>query len=332
MSDLEDFLRHVPEDGTAIGNATLQRLLKWPEKKYLEVREQLLAKGQVFKSAGRGGAIRRSGAVKDDERLLALLPVDGSTIGKTRLLEKLGWDEDRYFAARDRLVDTGKVVRGVGRGGTLRLAETPIDAPVAMPAQPDARSNRRPPVSDAERAPDNREERYYKALAETLRTQWAKDRSFTRVEVEITAKQGRRDTGGRWSRPDLTAVSLTRYRYIPGVFLDVTTFEVKTIEALDVTGVYEALAHRRSATRAYLLCVADGPLTDGQKERIIPVEEEAARHGIGLFVIDNVRDHETWTERCEARRFDADPEKLNDFIARQLSGELQQNILEWLRG
>ena len=52
--------------------------------------------------------------------LLALVPLDGSTIGNTSLREKLGWDEDAYATVRDALVDLGLLEKGKGRGGAVR--------------------------------------------------------------------------------------------------------------------------------------------------------------------------------------------------------------------
>jgi len=43
----------------------------------------------------------------------------------------------------------------------------------------------------------------YEPLASVLRAQWAREKSFSHHHVEITAQQGRRSTGGRWTRPDL---------------------------------------------------------------------------------------------------------------------------------
>jgi type I restriction enzyme M protein len=63
--------------------------------------------------------------------LLARVPTDGSTIGNGALREALGWPEDRYNAAKDALVANGSLLKGQGRGGTVRRAG---DAPQAKPA------------------------------------------------------------------------------------------------------------------------------------------------------------------------------------------------------
>ena len=68
--------------------------------------------------------------------LLHQVPADGSTIGNGAVRETLGWDEARYTAAKDALVANGTLLKGQGRGGTVRLAAgstTPAPAPVATP-------------------------------------------------------------------------------------------------------------------------------------------------------------------------------------------------------
>ena len=59
--------------------------------------------------------------------LLSLVPADGSTVGngslRGSLADKLGRsvDEAEYLAARDALVDAGSLIKGQGRGGSVRL-------------------------------------------------------------------------------------------------------------------------------------------------------------------------------------------------------------------
>src|ERR1035441_4896420 len=70
--------------------------------------------------------------------------------------------------------------------------------------------------------------------------------------VEVTARQGRRETGGTWTRPDIVAAALRVFPHVPGKFFDLITFEVKPFDGIDVTAVFEALSHRRAATQAYV--------------------------------------------------------------------------------
>jgi hypothetical protein len=149
--------------------------------------------------------------------------------------------------------------------------------------------------------------------------------------LEETAKQGRRDTGGTWSRPDIVVVSVSNYPFVPGKHLDVTTFEIKPSGGVDVTAVYEALAHLRAATRAFVLLHVPAESQASLQQRIDDVYEEANRHGIGLIVAEKADDYDTWDFRIEAVRRETDPIKLNDFIAAQLSQESKQKLQKWCR-
>ena len=64
-----------------------------------------------------------SGLLNDSNVLFAHLPADGSSIGNGSLRELLGWNEKRYLAARQPLIDVGRVLTGKGRGGSVRRAE-----------------------------------------------------------------------------------------------------------------------------------------------------------------------------------------------------------------
>jgi hypothetical protein len=59
----------------------------------------------------------------DSSALFDQVPADGSPIGNQKLRELLAWDEERYQAARQPLIDAGKLTTGRGRGGSVRRAE-----------------------------------------------------------------------------------------------------------------------------------------------------------------------------------------------------------------
>ncbi len=67
----------------------------------------------------------------DRARLLALVPSDGSAVGNTALIRQLGWAENRYWYARDSLLEAGVIVRAKGRGGAVRRAH-PDEGPAPV--------------------------------------------------------------------------------------------------------------------------------------------------------------------------------------------------------
>jgi hypothetical protein len=181
----------------------------------------------------------------DRARLLALVPADGSTVGNTALIRQLGWAANRYWYARDSLLEAGVIVRAKGRGGAVRRVHPDEgDVPTAS-AEAEL-------IGEAALAYVH-EADLYPHIQETLETFWAKERQIEPLAVEITAAQGRKATGGLWTRPDLVSVAVRTYRYLPGKYMEVVTFEVKPSDAITVTAVYEALAHLRSATHAYVI-------------------------------------------------------------------------------
>jgi hypothetical protein len=170
-------------------------------------------------------------------------------------------------------------------------------------------------------------------MARVLRTDWARDNRYRDFVVEITARQGRRDTGGRWTRPDLTIVSSTTLMFYPTKIFDVTTFEVKPTDMFDVTAVYEALSHRRAATRSYVLVhIPQEQQQQGTVQAAVEqVSAEAKRHGIGLIVAADAGTYGDWDVEVEAARHEPDPVLLNDFLSAQLSRGVKDEIVAWFR-
>ena len=67
-------------------------------------------------------AMKTPAPLDDTSILFAHLPADGSSIGNGSLRDMLGWNETRYLAARQKLIDDGRVLTGKGRGGSVRRA------------------------------------------------------------------------------------------------------------------------------------------------------------------------------------------------------------------
>src|SRR5262245_47874552 len=254
----------------------------------------------------------------DRTRLLALMPPDGTAIGNIALRRALEWSEHRYWYARDSLLEEGTIVRARGRGGAVRLVLPEESATAETVAEAEL-------VGEATLAYVHEAE-LYPPIRNTLEAFWAKERQIEPLAVEITAAQGRRRTGGRWTRPDLVSAAVRTYRYLPGKYMEVVTFEVKPFDAIDVTAVYEALAHLRSATHAYVIF----HVPNEQEETVKLTIEEACHvgrhHGVGVIVIGDPADFDTWEEREEARRVEPDPQRLDEFIAAQLSSEAHDRI------
>jgi hypothetical protein len=254
----------------------------------------------------------------DRARLLAHVPSDGSTVGNTALMRALGWNERRYWYARDSLLEEGAIARARGRGGAIRMVH--LEEVSVADAVGEAEL-----VGEAALA-SVREVELYSPIRETLLNYWAKERQIEPLAIEITAAQGRRRTGGRWTRPDLVSAAVRTYRYLPGKYMEVVTFEVKPFDAVDVTAVYEALAHLRSATHAYVIFQVPADQEESIAETIDETCRIARSHGVGLIVMSDPADFATWEEKEQARRSEPDPQRLDEFIAVQLSQEAHDRI------
>jgi hypothetical protein len=118
---------------------------------------------------------------------------------------------------------------------------------------------------------------------------------------------------------------------LPGRVLDVLTFEIKSWRGLNVTAVYEALSHRRAATHSYLACHVPDEQLESMQDLLDDIASEGRKHGIGLIIIGDPTDFQTWDFREEAERSEPDPGRLNAFIQTQLSQGTRDQILKWFK-
>jgi len=276
----------------------------------------------------------QSKKIEYSQLLLSLIPQDGTNIGNVTLRQQLRegltkkgdtLTDDDYWQLRNELIDQGLIEYGKGRGGSVHLvptkaeeratteAQTPIDTE-AIPAAP------RIPV----------EAELYEPFHMAIKNGYVKENRIKRFVSEITALQGRRATGGKWTRPDVTLIAVRTYKFTPGKRLEVITFEVKPSIESALEGVYEALAHSAFAHRSYL-AVDVSTIADGQDipdERIV---QECTRHGVGYINFDNVADYDTYEIKCPAELNEPDPYNVDNFIKTQISATNQDQLGEDLQ-
>lgn len=248
----------------------------------------------------------------------------GGNAGNRRLMRELGWPEEDYWSVRDRLVDQGFLRLYRAYGGAVALVPQESQEELVTSGVGDQESQQ-PDFSQVREV----ERDLYEPVAAVLRDAWARHNRFRHHVVEITASQGRRNTGGTWSRPDIAVAAMRVFPFLPGKYFDLITFEVKPKWAINVTGVYEALAHRRAGTQSYLWLHCPDPLVN--TDSIAKIEEEAERHGIGLILASDPGNHETWIQKCDPQRVEPDPEALNEFITLQLSDGAKDELAAWVR-
>lgn len=250
----------------------------------------------------------------DEDMLMGLVPPNGDPIGNLSVLRQLGWDNEKYWRVRDRLLDLGTIVTGKGKGGSVRRVIEVVEPIV--------------PSATVQRA--SGEAALYEPLLKVLSTDWIR---FMRIKpdqihFEITAKLGKKDTGGTWTRPDITAVSVRTFPHLPNKYLDIWTFEVKSVDWLDVTAIFEASAHASRATRSYAVLQVPEESNSRTKQIVERCEREAERLRVGLITFMQPSSFATWEPRVDAPRIETDPELLEDFIA-QLSDEAKERLSRW---
>lgn len=62
----------------------------------------------------------RPSLAEDRKAFLAALPKRSESIGNGALRAFLGWREDRYWKVHHSLADDNRIVRGRGRGGSVK--------------------------------------------------------------------------------------------------------------------------------------------------------------------------------------------------------------------
>jgi hypothetical protein len=171
----------------------------------------------------------------------------------------------------------------------------------------------------------------YDPFHNAVRNGYVKDNDIRRYVSDETAKQGRRNTGGKWTRPDITLIAIRTFLYLPKQ-LEVISFEIKPSIDVALEGVFEAAAHSAFAHRSYVAFPEPNPGSNGQIddplfERIF---DECERFGIGLILFDIPVTWDSFDFQVTARRHNPDPASVDNFISTQISAENQRELRDLL--
>jgi hypothetical protein len=287
-----DLLGH---DGKAKNKATLRKALALEEAEFERGCDEL-RDARLVQGSGRLARLGSAAGVSPEaEQILAALPRDGSLIGNVRLRSRLELDNETYRHARQELLDANLVRLGRGRGGSLARSEAA--------AQAGAKTDSRLVTQERE---------LYGPFVEWLRTSLS-DQSLPFVHVGETATpRDRARSSGQWSRPDVTAVQVLSYAWLPDVVLEVSTYEIKrAADAQRLESVYEAAAHSRWAHRTSLV-VEQSSETGSLQDAIL---DELGRFGVGLYVMWRRPDGEFEArEEIPPARRQPEPEALDELL------------------
>ena len=257
----------------------------------------------------------------DSGRFIEKLEEAGGSSSNPSLRAVLTWTEARYWRTHAQLADAGRIIRGRGYGGSVSLVPEAIDVEQANDSVEDIIENSATIV--------RKELDLYNPAKDVIETSWVRERAFDSYLVEITALPGRRNTGGTWTRPDISVLASKAYPYLPNRFFEIVTFEIKSSEAINVTGVFEALSHAQFATLSYVIFNTDGQDFDKQFKDTQRVISLATQHGVGLITTKDISQYPSWDERVRPRRKTPDPEQANLIISTCFSDNSREQVIKW---
>lgn len=252
------------------------------------------------------------------DSFIEALEAAGGSCGNSRLRRELGWDEDFYWKMQGHLIEAGRIVSGRGQGGSVRFTER--QAAESGAGSVGHASKNAPKISQKERD-------LYAPLKVEIKEKWINRFGLDDVFVDETHSRGSKDTGGTFTRPDITAVGIRRYVFLPKR-LEIVTFEVKTEDAINIMGVLEAIAHREAAHRSYVVYVASRDKFDSsnESERIV---EMTQKYGVGVVLAEKPDEVETWDVVLDALRHEPDPARLDQFLNDLPGNEMKKQLSKW---
>jgi hypothetical protein len=253
------------------------------------------------------------------EEFMAALKEAGGSSGNGALRQRLGWEEDIYWKAQGRLIEQGRLVPGRGRGGSVRFTEAHV-------IKSGSAATARPPVAEGVVA-GNKERDLYPPLKAAIESKWINKFGFDEVIVEETHSRGSKDTGGTFTRPDITAAGIRRYVYLPKR-LEIITFEIKPAEAVSIMAVLEAIAHREAAHRSYVIYSTSRANFDDsvEAERLLELSQ---KYEIGVVLAERPGSVETWEILLDAVRHEPDPARLERFLGDLPSDSMKKQLSKW---
>ncbi|GIK81159.1 MAG: hypothetical protein BroJett024_22640 [Alphaproteobacteria bacterium] len=254
------------------------------------------------------------------KQMLMLLPEDGTPVLNRVMPVMLSKaleakvDQDQYFAARDILLKEGRVGVQRGQGGQVfLLPEATKKKPAPeIPGEPWAESQLMLPLK--------------KYLEGSFRKGLDLPDDAACI-VQDTSAMG--DRLGRWARPDYIVVSAMNFRIVPGAQLDVHSFELKTEAGATDLAVYEALAQTRFTHFGHLVL----HLPNGSKNetRLVDIEKQCDRHGIGLIRIRDPKDMDSFEILLDPERKDTLSAIVEGFLDRRLTDQQREKIRNVIR-
>lgn len=244
------------------------------------------------------------------ELLLAQLDPDGEPSINQRLRLSMSRtarrriSDEEFYAVREPLLKKGVVGRLPGQGGKTYLVTKPPEPEVEPPI----------PATDGKAWS---EAALMLPLGAYLVESFGPALELPKVRciVQDTSKTG--PPTGHWERPDYVLVAVSGFRHLPGVQVDVHSFELKTEPGGGLQGVHEALGHTRRTDFGYL--VWHLPVGSKFEQRLRAVEHACLEHGIGLILMRDPEDITLTEVLLDARRRRTERHAVDEFVHLRLT-------------
>lgn len=139
--------------------------------------------------------------------------------------------------------------------------------------------------------------------------------------IKKTASSGSRAVG-KWRCPDITVVEYNKYDYLKKEIINITTFEVKLINSIDISSVYEAMSHARRSTWSYLFACAPSDVPKDKIDTMMyDIKNECMDRGVGLILCRDINDSDMWDVLIEAQTNNVHPYEMERFIEEQIAND-----------
>ncbi|MFA5900076.1 MAG: hypothetical protein WC829_13315 [Hyphomicrobium sp.] len=258
------------------------------------------------------------------EQIISLLPEDGTPvvnrIMRAMLSKRLSTriDAATYFEAIEQLAGRNAIGRARGRGGSIFLASEP-PTPIAEPAP------RPTPLGEWSEAQLMAPTKRFLEKIFSTSLDLPPGAAFV---VTDTSTTGPRE--GQWARPDFILVSVMRFQLLPGSQLDVHSFELKTEAGGSVQAVHEALAQTRFTNFGHL--VWHVPFGSRAEAKLPEIETHCKKHGIGLIVIRDPNDIDSWETFLDAIPKKTSASTIDAFLTSRLPPAHRDKIVRAVLG
>lgn len=182
----------------------------------------------------------------------------------------------------------------------------------------------------------NDEKQAYPHIEKNL-AKWINSAIFGRLGSTSTHIQAthNKKLSGKWSTPDFTVLCTHKFLYVPTKRLDIVTVEVKHASCnLNVSSVYEALAHTRASSYGILfiyIAPTDMQQLDSISSIIEDIKVECVRFGIGLVTSDYPCDVTSWMYLIPAKEQSPDHRRIDEFIKVAFDKDVRDAITKDMR-